>query len=260
VAFYEDSAGILWVATRAGLIRFDPGSEKSTRYTVQDGLATDDIKCVLPDELGNLWLSTTLGISRFNLQEKRFYNYDERDGLQSAIFSPAACYRANDGRLYFGGNSGFNAFYSKEVLTGLPEPSVALSNFQVNGNQPLPLARPIWETEALKLSPEQNGFSFEFAELSYVSPWRTRYRFRLEGQEKDWTQADSDHRSARYTKVAPGDYVFRVQASTDGYTWGEKGAPPSGWPLHLLGGRPCGVGARLCWRSRACSSARTGSG
>jgi signal transduction histidine kinase/ligand-binding sensor domain-containing protein/CheY-like chemotaxis protein len=223
LAFYEDSSGILWISTRAGLFQFDPSSEKSVRYTVQDGLPTENVRCVLPDELGNLWVSTTLGLSRFNLKEKRFYNYDERDGLQGTIFNAGSCLRASDGRLYFGGNVGFNAFYPKEVLSDSPEPSVVVADFQVSGKKPLSLPHPIWETNALNLSPGQNGFSFGFAALSYVSPWKTRYRFRLDGLEKDWTEVDSLHRNARYTGVPPGDYTFRVQASRDGITWAEKG-------------------------------------
>jgi signal transduction histidine kinase/ligand-binding sensor domain-containing protein/CheY-like chemotaxis protein len=224
LAFYEDPAGILWISSREGLFRFDPTSEKITRYTTQDGLADIGVHCVAPDDLGNLWMGTMQGISRFNLKENRFYNYDERDGLQGSIFTDQTCYRAPDGRLYFGGNAGFNAFYPREVLAGSPEPSVTLTSFQVSGKTPIALPHPIWEMDGLHLAPEQNGFSFEFAALSYVSPWKTRYRFRLEALEKDWTEADSGHRTARYTGVAPGNYVFRVQASTDGRTWGEKGA------------------------------------
>jgi signal transduction histidine kinase len=37
--------------------------------------------------------------------------------------------------------------------------------------------------------------------------------------ESHWTEVDSRNRSARYTAVPPGDYRFRVQASTDGRTW-----------------------------------------
>jgi signal transduction histidine kinase/ligand-binding sensor domain-containing protein/CheY-like chemotaxis protein len=224
LAFYEDTAGILWIATRVGLFRFDPSSERSVRYTVRDGLPTDDIRCLLPDELGNLWIGTMQGISRFNLREKRFYNYDERDGLQGDVFNQGSCLRASDGRLYFGGNAGFNAFYPKEVLRTSPEPSVVIADFQVSGKRPLSLSSPIWETNELKLSPGQNGFSFGFIALSYVNPWKTRYRFRLDGLEKDWTEVDNGHRSARYTGVPPGDYTFRVQISRDGNTWGEKGA------------------------------------
>ena len=47
----------------------------------------------------------------------------------------------------------------------------------------------------------------------------TRYRFKLEGLEKEWTEVDSRIRSARYTDLRPGQYRFRVQASTDGRTW-----------------------------------------
>ena len=223
-AMYEDAAGILWLATRSGLIKFDPNSEKSTRYTTRDGLADGEIRCIVPDELGNLWLSTGQGLSRFNLKENRFYNYDERDGLQGSFFIGRACYRARDGRLYFGGNAGFNAFYPSEVLAAPPEAPVALTDFQINGKKVPVLPHHQRETDALKLSPGQNGFSFEFAALGSASPWRMRYRFRLDGLEKDWTEADSEHRTARYTALPPGDYVFRVQASNDGRTWGAQGA------------------------------------
>src|SRR5688572_17973034 len=80
--------------------------------------------------------------------------------------------------------------------------------------------------DAVNLSHEQNGFSLEFAALSYANPQKTRYRFKLEGLETQWTEARSGHRHARYTGLEPGQYVFRVQASTDGRTWGEQGASP----------------------------------
>ena len=151
VSFYEDSEGILWISTQSGLFRFDPRSEESTRYTTRDGLADNNIGCVAPDDDGNLWMGTVQGISRFNLKENRFYNYDERDGLQGASFIRGACYHAPDGRLYFGGNAGFNAFYPREVLAGFPEPPVALTDLQVNGKRAPAMGRPIWQTDALKL-------------------------------------------------------------------------------------------------------------
>jgi signal transduction histidine kinase/ligand-binding sensor domain-containing protein/CheY-like chemotaxis protein len=235
-SFHEDEGGILWLGTQSGLFRFDPKSEKSTRYTTRDGLPENAIMCAIPDELGNVWVSTfQRGISRLNLKENHFYNYDASDGLQGNLFTSGACYRARDGRLYFGGRSGFNAFDPREVLAGLPEPPVVVTELQVNGQRVSQLPRPIWDMDVLKLTPGQNVFSFEFAALSYFHPRKTRYRFRLEGLEKQWTQADSGHRFARYTGIPPGTYTFRVQASTDGRTWGGKGAslrltlPPPWW-------------------------------
>ena len=77
----------------------------------------------------------------------------------------------------------------------------------------------------LTLAHNQNGLSLEFAALSYANPSKIRYRFKLDGLEKQWTTVDAQQRNARYTGLRPGEYVFRVQASTDGgVNWGEQGA------------------------------------
>ena len=77
----------------------------------------------------------------------------------------------------------------------------------------------------LTLAHNQNGLSLEFAALTYANPSKIRYRFRLDGLEKQWTTVDAQQRNARYTGLRPGEYVFRVQASTDGgVNWGEQGA------------------------------------
>ncbi len=132
-SFYEDAEGIFWLGTQSGLFRFDPNSYKSTRYTTRDGLPENAMMCAVPDDLGNVWLSTfQRGISRLNLRENRFYNYDWSDGLQGNLFTSGACYRARDGRLYFGGRAGFNSFYPRDVLARLPDPPVVITEFQVN--------------------------------------------------------------------------------------------------------------------------------
>jgi signal transduction histidine kinase/ligand-binding sensor domain-containing protein/CheY-like chemotaxis protein len=219
-SFYEDGDGFFWLGTQSGLFRFDPKTEKSIRYTTREGLPENAVMCALPDGQGNIWMSTFQGgISRLNLKENRFYNYDDADGLQSNLFTSGACYRALDGRLYFGGRSGFNAFYPADVLAQLPDAPVVLTDFQIHGK---PVARSAWDAGALRVSHLESGFSFEFAALNYVHPRKTRYRFKLDGLEGQWTEADSAHRFARYTDVPPGDYTFLVQASTDGRNWGRN--------------------------------------
>jgi ligand-binding sensor domain-containing protein len=81
---YEDSQGILWLATETGLVRLDPKTEKYTTYTTREGLPDNVVQCILSDQSGNLWLSTNNGLSIFNPRESTFYNYHESDGLQRA--------------------------------------------------------------------------------------------------------------------------------------------------------------------------------
>jgi signal transduction histidine kinase/CheY-like chemotaxis protein len=95
---------------------------------------------------------------------------------------------------------------------------VILTSFQIKDK-----AAPISGIGELELSYRQNGFSIEFAVPNAASPWKLRYRFRLEGLENRWVEVDSAHRVARYTGVAPGGYVFRAEASTDGRSWNPGG-------------------------------------
>ena len=226
--FHEDSQGLLWLATESGLVSLDPKTERYTTYTAREGLPDNVVQCILSDHSGNLWLSTNNGLSVFDPRRNTFQNFHEPDGLQGEQFNRKSCYEDSSGRMYFGGLHGFNAFDPREILANPPAPPAAiLTEFQIDGKA-VPvrpgslLPKPIWEMSKIKLSYRQNGLSFEFAALSYRDPVRTRYRFRLEGLEKNWTEVDSFHRLARYTDLPPGTYTFDVQACNDGRTWGEK--------------------------------------
>ena len=52
---------------------------------------------------------------------------------------------------------------------------------------------------------------------------RVRYRYILEGFDKQWTQAGS-RRNAYYTNLPPRHYRFRVQAANEDGIWNEPGA------------------------------------
>jgi signal transduction histidine kinase len=73
------------------------------------------------------------------------------------------------------------------------------------------------------IPPGHIRYAFEYAGLSYVSPSRVRYRYILEGFDKQWAQAGS-RRNAYYTNLPAGHYHFRVQAANENGIWNETGA------------------------------------
>jgi signal transduction histidine kinase len=75
----------------------------------------------------------------------------------------------------------------------------------------------------LTLSHAQNIFAFEFSALSFASPTRTRYRYRLEGLETHWNEAAATHRVVTYTTLPAGEYRFRVQSKDNRGGWSEPG-------------------------------------
>ncbi len=53
-------------------------------------------------------------------------------------------------------------------------------------------------------------------------PERNKYAYILEGLDNDWVEAGTKP-EARYTKVPPGEYVFRAKGTNNDGIWNEKG-------------------------------------
>jgi signal transduction histidine kinase/ligand-binding sensor domain-containing protein len=227
-AIREDRAGTLWLGALDGLYRFNRENETFTRYTESQGLPSSVIQGVLEDSSGKLWLSTRNGLSRFDPQTETFRNYDISNGLQGNEFSESSYAQGQKGELFFGGSNGFNAFFPENIQDNPYVPPVVVTNFKIF-NKPVPirpesvLKQAISSVNALTLPYSDNVFSFEFSALSYASPWKNRYRYKLEGLEPDWNEVGSKQRLAIYTNLAPGDYTFRVKASNNDGVWNEQG-------------------------------------
>jgi len=63
----------------------------------------------------------------------------------------------------------------------------------------------------------------DFAALSYAVPEMNEYSYKMEGLDKDWTFLKSN-RKVYYTKLPPGDYLFKVKGSNSSGIWNQKEA------------------------------------
>ena len=226
---HEDRAGTLWLGTLDGLYRFNRENQTFTQYTVNQGLPSGVIQCILEDRSGRLWLSTKKGISRFDPHNETFRNYDVYDGLQSNDFALNSCYEDDrSGEMLFGGSNGITAFIPEHIRDNPYVPPVVLTSFKIF-NRPVPvgatsvLKKAIPYVESLTLSYRDSVFSFEFAALSYANSHKNRYRYKLDNLEPGWNEVGSKQRLATYTNLDPGKYVFRVQGSNSDGVWNEEG-------------------------------------
>ncbi len=75
------------------------------------------------------------------------------------------------------------------------------------------------------LKPEAgNGqLEFQYTALSFIQPERIRFKYMLEGFDKDWTNAGT-RRVAYYTNIPPGSYRFLVMAKSAAGVWSQKAA------------------------------------
>jgi diguanylate cyclase (GGDEF)-like protein len=73
------------------------------------------------------------------------------------------------------------------------------------------------------IGPNVDRIELHYAAMSYVAPAAVRYRYRLEGFDRTWIDAN-DTRVAYYTNLPSGDYVFRVTACNNDGLWNDAGA------------------------------------
>jgi len=225
---YEDSRGLIWIGTNNGLNRYDAPTQTFIRYYRRDGLTGNRVVAIEEDDSNHLWIGTDKGLSRFDLQKKTFRNYDQRDGLQGNRFLVNASHKNAAGELFFGGTRGFNIFHPDRITDNPHVPQVVFTDFQlfnqsVGIGNASPLQQHINMTEQITLSHEQSVFSIEFAALNYRNSGKNQYAYKLDGFDREFTHTDSADRSAIYTNMDPGRYVFRVKASNNDGVWNKAG-------------------------------------
>ncbi|MDQ8182153.1 two-component regulator propeller domain-containing protein [Pelagicoccus sp. SDUM812005] len=224
---FEDSKGRLWVATRDGLHLFLSESDSFKNYSLSDGLPDRSISSIIEDDRGFLWLGTLGGLARFDPRTETTRSYDTTDGLVSDDFFETSVSKGIGGVLYFGQNKGLTRFDPNEIVEDTETPNVFITGLRIFGD-PLevsddgPLTRSLLKTSKVNLRFDQNALVFEFVAIDFKNPAKNLYKYKLEGFDRDWTQA-SARAEAVYTNIPPGKYVFRVQAANiDGY-WNTQG-------------------------------------
>jgi signal transduction histidine kinase/ligand-binding sensor domain-containing protein len=198
------------------------GRITAVQYT---GLERTSIHAILDDGGDHLWFATSNGIGRCDIDLAggcwHWIDFGTADGLRSqetAINSHPSAWRGSDGRLWFATPKGLVEVVDpqKFPVNKIPPP-VALEKFVVDDVALNLAASPV------KVAAGHGHFEFDYAGMSYTAPLKVRYRYMLEGFDKDWTEAGT-RRVAYYTAIPPGHYTFRVQAANNDGVWNEGGA------------------------------------
>ena len=216
----EDHTGNIWICTNSGLNSWDRKKNSFINYSTADGLPDALIFGILEDAANGLWISTSQGLSKFDPATRTFTNFLVTDGLQSNEFKVHAALKSRTGALYFGGVNGFNEFFPDSIKYDNYDPPLAITNFQLfdkdiliakDARDPSPLKENITEASSITLPPTSSVISFGFASLNYNAADKKKYSYMLEGFDKTWSDM-STKRTATYTNLDPGVYVFQVKS------------------------------------------------
>jgi len=228
VDLYEDGERTLWVVTMGGISRISGG--KITAYTKASGLPETDMYQILEDNSHNFWVSNRNGllrVSRAELddvaqgREKTLdvYVFGAADGIWGSSdfnfgYHPSAC-KLRDGTLWFPTYGGVVTVDPSKMRTNLRPPPVLVERVAADK---LPYI------ENGSRVPAGSHLEFHYTALSFLYPEHVRFRFMLEGFDREWVDAGA-RRVAYYTNLPPGRYRFRVAASNGDGIWSDSKAP-----------------------------------
>jgi signal transduction histidine kinase/ligand-binding sensor domain-containing protein len=179
---------------------------------------------------GSLWLAENRGVvhipppevTKFldNYSRRVHYDlYDSADGLPGSFHDAAARSReveGSDGRLWFAATKGVAWLDPTSISKNTLPPPVLIRSVDADGKHYMPGA-------SLVLPPRSKNFKIAYTALSLSVPSRVRFRYKLEGIDSDWQEAEG-RREAFYTRLSPGKYRFRVIACNNDGLWNEQGA------------------------------------
>lgn len=223
------SDGTLWAATDGGLSRLKKGAPIVTLRSA-NGLPCDTLRWSIEDDTGAVWIHATCSLIRVlrpdldagvadPQRRLRLIEYDSSDGVPThpnvSSYSPTVT-KAADGRLWFSSYEGAAVIDPERLPFNIVVPRVHIEHVTADGetHDPATISR---------LPPLIRDLRIDYTALSLSAPAKVRFRYRLEGRDREWVDA-GNRRQAFYTDLAPGTYRFRVVAANNDGVWNSEGA------------------------------------
>jgi signal transduction histidine kinase/DNA-binding response OmpR family regulator/ligand-binding sensor domain-containing protein len=226
-----DSRGTVWLSSWVGPSRIIKDPDNPQKISFDNHYITElqytQAARIGEDRDGNIFVGTSTGVNVIR-PDGKIDSYDHKDGLTK---DPSIIWLVNrdyeNGNMYLGSSK--IAIIPPTFLTheNLIAPTL-LTDFRLEGESVVPgenspLKTSILVTDRIDLRHNQNFFRIDFATTSLSHPERNRYRYILEGVDKD-TIYSGNQSYAEYTNLGPSKYTFWVSGSIYQDHWDPMGA------------------------------------
>lgn len=227
---YEDEDHRIYVGSYGnGLTIID--NEKVYNISTKNGLYDNVVSTITEDQRGNIWLTGNKGLTRVAKQDIVEFIKDQKKQLNVVLYNEETDeLRTSE---FNGGGQHNKCWLGDEVylfptINGCVK--VNLADFKPNLIPPPVHIEKIVIGDSvftyknyIEIPYSENRLEINYTGLSYVSPFKNNFKYKLEGYDKSWVNA-GNNRLVYYTKLPPGNYTFRVIASNNEGIWNEKGA------------------------------------
>ncbi len=225
ISLKEDIKGNIWVGTYGHglnkIVRAN-GSYQITNYGSEQGISNSIIYCIEEDVNHDLWMSTDFGLIRFDPRLETANTYRKSDGLLNDQYYWSASHASPNGKLYFGGMEGMDAFYPEWIGPTGDDPEVTITDIKILDESVIPgeeyngelvLEKNASQVSEISLSHKEKAFTIEFSAMDFLDADVITYSYILEGFDAKWNHVTPPRHFASYTNLVPGEYTFKVKAA-----------------------------------------------
>jgi signal transduction histidine kinase/ligand-binding sensor domain-containing protein len=242
LSLHYDAGGVLWIGTlEKGVCRFKDG--RFAAITTEHGLPNNIIDHIEEDGLGNFWFNSQNGLFRVTRRELEYCADGKTNSLRALAFGKAegmttlagsggftpSGFRAPDGRLWFPTTRGLAVVNPASVRPNRIPPPVLIEEIMVDGKhvdiKPQPANRSRHDNSpagVIEMPPGRRQLDVKFTGMSFTSPSRVQFKYRLEGLDPAWVEGGT-RRQVTYSYLPPGSFTFRVIACNSDGLWNETG-------------------------------------
>ena len=224
----QSKDGLIWIGTDGGgLFSYNKDSQEFIWYNEIEGFKEMYVSSIVESNNGIIWVAGTGGITKLDRANNTAFNYTKDDGLLVNDFNYNAVLKSKTGELYFGGYLGVNYLQPDKMKINTNEPKLYFTDFKLFNKSVSPskkgslLSKSISSTKNITLKYSQSVFTIDYIGLNYTRPEKHQYAYFMEGVDPEWNYV-GNNKSATYTNLSAGEYVFNVKARNNDGVWTKK--------------------------------------
>ncbi|MBN1599778.1 MAG: SpoIIE family protein phosphatase [Bacteroidales bacterium] len=228
-----DNKNNCWLATDKGISRIKLNKDWTIdckNIDRSDGMVSDLVFLIQVDKKGYIWAGHNKGLEKINPDNLSIIHYGVEEGFLPLETYNGSVTLTDSEDIWFGTVDGAVRYIPANDIQNKEPPKVYITSIKLY-NDTTPVIEYADGIDSINNLPvnlrfkhNKNNLIFRYVGLHYTIIEKNRYKYMLEGYDKEWSEATTSIQSIPYRKIPPGKYSFKVIAANCDGIWTEEPA------------------------------------